>query len=69
MYKRQAHELAGADVTVTFIGMTMAACDDDSLGDLFVGDLRTVVGATLRDGQLVLELQNEAGQMIFVPAD
>jgi heat shock protein HslJ len=63
------YELAGADVTVTFIGMTMAACDDDSLGDLFVGDLRTVVGATLRDGQLVLELQNEAGQMIFVPAD
>jgi heat shock protein HslJ len=63
------YELAGADVTVTFIGMTMAACDDDSLGDLFVGDLRTVVGATMRGGQLVLELQNEAGQMLFVPAN
>jgi hypothetical protein len=47
----------------------MAACDDDSLGDLFVGDLRTVVGATMRGGQLVLELQNEAGQMLFVPAN
>jgi heat shock protein HslJ len=60
-----SHTLEGDGLTIALGPSTMAYCGDQSLDQQYLELLSNVDGYGIEDGQLVLELQADAGRMIF----
>jgi heat shock protein HslJ len=60
------YTLEGSTLTFNTLGpSTLAYCGDDSLDQLFLGKLGMGGTASVEDGRLVLELNENAGRMVF----
>jgi heat shock protein HslJ len=60
------YTLEGATLTFNTLGpSTLAYCGDDSLDQLFLGKLGMGGTARVEEGRLVLELNENAGRMVF----
>ncbi len=60
-----SYTLDGRALSIELGGSSLVRCRDDSLDDLYRGFLGEVAGYSLVNGQLVLELKDDAGRMIF----
>ena len=60
-----SYTLDGSSLTILLGPSTMAFCGEQSLDLFYLGFLSTVDSYAVKDGQLVLELKDGAGQMTF----
>ena len=60
-----AYTLEGASLTIELGPSTMAYCGDDSLDQQYLALLGDVVTFVMHEGNLVLNLKMDAGDMIF----
>jgi heat shock protein HslJ len=63
---RWTYTLEGTSLTFNTLGpSTLAYCGDDSLDQLFLGKLGVGGTASVEDERLILELNENAGRMVF----
>jgi heat shock protein HslJ len=60
-----SYELEGTSITIELGPSTMAFCGEQSLDLIYLELLDNVESYTLENGQLVLELKEGAGRMLF----
>jgi heat shock protein HslJ len=59
------YEVAGNQITINVMAVTMAMCPPDSLSDQYLKDLGEVVSYLIQDGKLALALKYDSGIMTF----
>ncbi len=62
-----AYQIDGASLTIDAATLTRKACPQGSLGNRFVRELNAVVTYVMTEGNLVLNLKADAGDMKFEP--